>query len=130
MTHLDLLPTSSGLCIVIMSFLLLTDCTDGDIRLIGANSDSMGTVEHCINGEWTTICDNGWTTEDAQVVCAQLGQPSAGEKIKQMNTNTHTCTQQKQLLDLCTKTHTCSPIYSILGYGNVTTGPRVDTDWQ
>ena len=74
-------------------FLFLIDCTSGSVRLFGTTSDSMGTVEYCINGAWTTICDSGWTSEDAAVVCTQLGQPSAGEMVKKSSIHTFVINQ-------------------------------------
>lgn len=46
---------------------------DVPIRLAGDSSLSEGRVEVFVNGQWGTICDSGWTKQDAQVVCGQLG---------------------------------------------------------
>ena len=48
-------------------------CEEGDIRLQGGRSDTEGRVEICINETWSTICDNRWSINDANVVCQQLG---------------------------------------------------------
>lgn len=48
-------------------------CCDGDIRLASGEADNNGRIEVCFNGQWGTICDTAWTTEDAQVACYQLG---------------------------------------------------------
>ena len=47
--------------------------TNGDVYLTGGSTDSEGTVQLCYNNEWGTVCDNGWTGNDADVVCRQLG---------------------------------------------------------
>uniref|UniRef100_A0A1X7URN2 SRCR domain-containing protein n=1 Tax=Amphimedon queenslandica TaxID=400682 RepID=A0A1X7URN2_AMPQE len=50
------------------------NCTHGSIRLVEGSSISSGRLEICIDNEWGTVCDNGWTNINAQVVCKQLGQ--------------------------------------------------------
>lgn len=52
---------------------LESDCSDGDVRLVGGSGSHEGRVEVCVNRAWGTICDNNWTTEDANIVCSQLG---------------------------------------------------------
>ena len=48
-------------------------CTDGALRVAGGDTPNMGRVEVCYNGEWGTICDKGWDTNDVKVACYQLG---------------------------------------------------------
>ena len=54
------------------------NCTDGALRLVGGNNPLEGRVEICINNAWGTVCDNAFSSEDAQVVCTQLGETFNG----------------------------------------------------
>ena len=53
-------------------FLVVMVCNHGDVQLVGGNTDYEGRVEVCINGYWGHICDDGWNTAKAMVVCKQL----------------------------------------------------------
>ena len=69
-------------CLHIDDYVLCTPasavCTQGEIRLIGGATSSEGRVEFCNDGVWGTVCDDAWSTPDAQVVCRQLGFSTTG----------------------------------------------------
>ena len=48
-------------------------CDDGDLRLVGGESESAGLLEVCFSQRWGTINGDGWTSSDTQVACRQLG---------------------------------------------------------
>ena len=46
------------------------------LRLVGGVETSAtisGRLEIFINGEWGTVCDDGWSITDAHVACRELG---------------------------------------------------------
>ena len=49
------------------------NCDDGDLRLLGGESESEGLLEVCFSQRWGTINEDGWTSSDTQVACRQLG---------------------------------------------------------
>ena len=49
----------------------------GIVRLRGGQHEREGRVQVCNNDQWGQLCGNGWDSDDAVVVCRQLGLLSA-----------------------------------------------------
>ena len=59
----------------------MLSCSHGDVRLVSGRNDREGTLRVCISGIWSTVtvCSYfGWDSQDAAVVCRQLGFPTSG----------------------------------------------------
>ena len=56
------------------------------MRLVAANGSiagvTAGRVEVCFDETWGTIVDDGWSTQDAGVVCRQLGFSRSSELLR------------------------------------------------
>ena len=57
----------------ICTYNITLDCSDGDIRLVGGETRSEGTVEICFDSLWGLIDESGWGIADAIVICRELG---------------------------------------------------------
>ncbi|XP_072190756.1 neurotrypsin isoform X1 [Excalfactoria chinensis] len=90
------------------------------IRLMDGENKKEGRVEIFFNGQWGTICDDGWSDKDAAVVCRQLGykgQATArtmayfGEGKGPIHVDNVKCTGSERSLADCIKqdigTHNC-----------------------
>ena len=53
-------------------------CFDGVVRLVDGSDNLEGRVEVCVDGFWSSVCDQSWSTNDATVACKQLGFSSIG----------------------------------------------------
>lgn len=47
--------------------------SDGAVRLVGGAKGFEGRLEVHYRGQWGTVCDDGWTQTNTQVVCRQQG---------------------------------------------------------
>ena len=68
---------------ILKTFTHIAGCQHGNINLVDGNSQNVGRVEICIDNQWGTVTDDGWSSNDAKVVCRQLGYSTDGEPWKQ-----------------------------------------------
>ena len=68
-------------------FLVVSTCSHGDVRLVGGYTDYEGRLEVCISGDRGHVCDDGFYTSTALVVCKQL----FGENISKMKYHCSLC---------------------------------------
>nr|KAG5702861.1 hypothetical protein BaRGS_019080 [Batillaria attramentaria] len=54
-----------------------TETLRDPIRLVGGSSTREGRVEILVGHQWGTVCDDGWDSNDAKVVCGMLGHACA-----------------------------------------------------
>ena len=54
------------------------NCSHGELRLVGGENNTLGRVEVCINNAWGTVCNSRFGTNDARVICKQLGFSNIG----------------------------------------------------
>ncbi|XP_072193692.1 HHIP-like protein 1 [Excalfactoria chinensis] len=97
---------------------------NGAVRLMDSSSRgrSWGRVEVYVDGEWGTVCDDGWSTAAAAVVCRQLGFPyvvraskkaefGEGTSLRILLDDVQCSGQEKTLLECAhaeVGTHNCS----------------------
>ena len=58
---------------------------EGDIHLVGGSHDWEGRVEVYKSDTWGSVNDDSWTSDDAIVVCRQLGHSTSGEMGSQLS---------------------------------------------
>ena len=64
-----------------------SNCSDGEVRLVGGTTEYEGRVEICVGNTWGTVCAGRyrryygypWDVAEGKVVCRQLGHQELGK---------------------------------------------------
>lgn len=51
----------------------MSNCSDGSIRLVNGPTSHDGRLEVCLNRVFGTVCETGFSSDEARVVCRSLG---------------------------------------------------------
>ena len=54
-------------------------CREGEVQLVNGSVPNEGRVEVCVDSVWGTVCNDRWESDDAEVVCRQLGYRTNGK---------------------------------------------------
>ena len=57
-----------------------SNCTDGDIQLVGGSNKYEGRIEVCVNQAWGTVCGYLYNNNVGKVVCDQIGAQTLGNE--------------------------------------------------
>ena len=77
--NVSVLVSKEYICILFNIYIALkvttySNCTDGDVRLVGGASRYEGRVEVCLNRAWGTVCaSDNWGSQEIKIVCNQIG---------------------------------------------------------
>ena len=79
------------------------ECEEGAVRLVGGVNKSSGILEVCTNGVWGRVCNalQYWGSENAKVVCRQLGFLEEGKNFYRTSVNVATCMEYIPSLIRC-----------------------------
>jgi hypothetical protein len=81
----------------------ITDCVAGDVRLVNGTTPATGRVEMCVNGLWASFCNTDFDTEEANIVCGELGYQGLGKLykcVKTLSSNARCFQVQRRYLHL------------------------------
>ena len=53
-------------------------CVNGEIILVGGETEREGTLEICYSRRWKTVCNINWENQSTAAVCEQLGFSAKG----------------------------------------------------